>query len=67
MRALQDYGGGISSYRRIYIDDKIPFEEAQIITVPYSKWQRVIAMAGTNRFLPDKGRHMITLECTRRN
>lgn len=67
MRALQDYGGGISSYRRIYIDDKIPFEEAQIITVPYSiKWQRVIAMAGDKPawFYLDKGRHTITLECT---
>lgn len=67
MRALQDYGGGISSYRRLYIDGEIPFEEAQIITVPYSmNWQRVVAMSDGKPawFYLDKGRHTVTLECT---
>mgnify|MGYP000892629292 FL=1 len=67
MRALQDYGGGISSYRRLYIDREIPFEEAQIITVPYSiKWQKVTAMAGDKPawFFLDEGKHTVTLECT---
>ena len=67
MRTLQDYAGGISSYRRLYIDGKIPFDEARDITVPYSfKWQKVTVMAEDKpaMFYLDKGPHTVTLECT---
>lgn len=67
IRALQDYAGGISSYRRLYIDGKIPFEQARYISVPYSfKWQKVTVMADDKPALIylDKGVHTVTLECT---
>lgn len=67
MRALQDYAGGISSYRRLYIDGKIPFEEAQNISVPYSfKWQKITVTADDKPalFYLDRGPHTVTLECT---
>jgi len=68
IKARQDVENGQPSYRRLYIDGKIPFKEAENIKIPFStQWQMIIP-GGENDphlFYFEKGiKHIIRLEVT---
>lgn len=67
MRCRQDYVGGMSTYRRLYLDGKVPSEDTEILTVPYQGgWQKITVCAGEEAawFYLEAGRHTVTLEVT---
>lgn len=64
----QNYVLNGNSYRRLYIDGEIPFEEAKNIVFPYNTDWEVICFENENEepylFYLDEGKHSITLEVT---
>lgn len=67
-RALQNYRKSLSSFRAIYIDGEIPFQEMENYRIPYgSKWQEVILHDGNEspyKLFLTKGKHTFTFEAT---
>lgn len=64
MRARQDYSEGMSTYRRLYIDDEIPFKEAESLEFKYDfDWQTLV-MGGDSPYYIwlNKGIHTMSLE-----
>ena len=67
MRVLQMGNRGVKSSRRLYIDGKVPFAEAERIEVPYSdKWiNYIFGEDDPYWFYFEAGReYTLTLECT---
>ncbi len=66
MRVNTDFLRGMGSTRRLYIDGRIPFEEANHVTVPYApQWQMYTLSDGKGTLLPlylTKGSHTLKLE-----
>ena len=64
MRARQNIRNGLTSFRRIYIDNKVPYEELKNVEFPFSaKWN--IKMLGDEDpylFYLTKGTHEIKME-----
>ena len=66
-RAKQNYNEGSYSCRKLYIDDVIPFAEAENVTFTYdTRWQMKLPGGEDEpyQFYLEKGRHTITLEVT---
>lgn len=65
-RAKQDFKSGIFANRRLYIDGKVPFKEAETIQFKYGMgWQMV--KAGEDEpclFYLTKGKHQLKMEVT---
>ncbi|MGM0879932.1 MAG: extracellular solute-binding protein [Bacillota bacterium] len=63
-KARQNYKSGLFSNRRLYIDGKIPFQEAAAIKFPYqSDWyMKVVGDEKPYLFYLEEGTHEITLE-----
>lgn len=64
LRAYQKYNDGLSSYRTILVDGKVPFEEFLCYEFPYQGWQTVTPSdANGNPYLLyfAAGRHTLTL------
>lgn len=67
MRTKQSASRGLFSTRKVYIDDKIPFAEAQNAKFTYSSDWNVVTLGTDNEpfyFYLTKGKHTITLEAT---
>lgn len=66
LRTKQDYVSGAGSSRRIYIDGKVPFAEAESFTVPYElNWQSITLGEENNPwkfYLAAGETHVIRLE-----
>lgn len=71
-RFRQSYKRGMATYRKLYIDNKIPFEEAQHITFDYKTgFQYVVAGRKTEddgyenyKFYLTAGKHTLSLEAS---
>ncbi|WP_199619634.1 extracellular solute-binding protein [Paenibacillus alkalitolerans] len=63
-KARQNYKSGLFSNRRLYIDGKMPFQEAAAIKFPYqSNWyMKVVGDENPYQFYLEEGAHEITLE-----
>ncbi len=63
-RVKQNYKSGSFSVRRLYLDEKVPFEEASDIRFVYNLGWSIVTMGGdTPRYLwLDEGPHTIRLE-----
>lgn len=62
-RYKQNFLRGMSTYREIQIDGKVPFEELSVVDFPYtSSWD--LADTGEYRIYLTKGKHSITLTPT---
>ncbi|MCU6712641.1 extracellular solute-binding protein [Paenibacillus sp. J5C_2022] len=67
IKYLQSFQRGMTSYRRLYIDGKLPFREMDSIAFPFSSnWSmnRLGDEEGAYKFYLSKGRHEIKLEVT---
>ncbi len=66
MRVNTDFLRGMGSTRRLYIDGRIPFEEASHVTVPYApQWQMHTLCDKEGTLLPlylTKGAHTLRME-----
>ena len=64
VKARQNLTSGILSARRLYIDDKVPFAEADVLTFPYdSAWgQYVLGGEEPYLFYLEQGTHELRLE-----
>ncbi len=65
-RARQDYTGGLFVSRRLFIDGKIPFEEANALEFPFAMGWQVTTVGDKNgdyEFYLTEGRHTLSLEC----
>ncbi|GHH97808.1 extracellular solute-binding protein [Neobacillus kokaensis] len=67
-RGMQNYRKNLATFRTVYIDGKIPFEELKHFRIPYaSGWQEVI-LEGKGKspysIYLTKGKHTISLEAT---
>lgn len=67
-RGIQNYRKSLSSFRSIYIDGEIPFEELKNYRIPYAtKWQGTVLQDENESpysFYFTKGKHTITFEAT---
>ena len=66
-RFLQNFKDGIFTCRKLYIDGKVPFKEAESIRFHYaSNWQteKLGAEDKAFKFYLEEGKHEITLEAT---
>lgn len=62
---LKNSNQGLSSYRRLYIDGKVPFAEANGIEFPYNSKYEALTLGSDDEpyyFYFSKGRHEIKLE-----
>lgn len=66
MKAKQDLQIGQSSFRKIYIDNKIPFEEFKSVEFEYGTDYKMLTLGGENPYLVylEKGNHTIKMENT---
>ncbi|MFD0960557.1 extracellular solute-binding protein [Paenibacillus chungangensis] len=67
IKYLQSFQRGMISYRRLYIDGKLPFREMDSLAFPFSSnWSmnRLGDEDGAYKFYLSKGRHEIKLEVT---
>lgn len=67
MRTKQSSSRGLFSTRKVYIDDKIPFAEAQNCKFTYSSDWNIVTLGTENEpfyFYLTKGTHKITMEAT---
>ncbi len=67
LRFRQNLKDGIFTTRKLYIDDKIPFAEAELLRFRYSsRWQseKLGNDDGAFSFYLEKGHHTLTLEAT---
>ena len=66
MRVNTDFLRGMGSTRSLYIDGRVPFEEASHVTVPYAaQWQMYTLCDGEGTLLPlylAKGKHTLRME-----
>ncbi len=65
LRVRQNGNRGLNSYRRLYINDEVPFKEAQAIPFPFSEdWQNVVLgdESGEWLFRLKEGTNTIRLE-----
>jgi len=65
-RALQNYNEGTYSSRKLYIDGKVPFKEAENISIKYNRYWQMVVPGGDNPYLfyLSKGKHILKLEVT---
>lgn len=66
LRALQNYKSNFTVFRRITINDAVPFEEFNEVAIPYSPQWRNITLGGTTpfRIFLRKGPNTLGLEAT---
>lgn len=67
LRYKQDQKSGDVSFRTLYIDDKIPFQEAKSLAFTYDgNWQTIALGDGKDayKFYLSEGKHTIRLEAT---
>ena len=67
LRFRQSLKDGIFTTRKLYIDGKVPFDEAQFLRFRYSsKWQseKLGNDSGAFSFYLEKGKHTLTMEVT---
>ncbi|MDE0222526.1 MAG: extracellular solute-binding protein [Spirochaetaceae bacterium] len=64
VKAKQDINRGARSWRRISIDGKVPFREAEAVAFPYSSSYRVMPLGGEAPYLfhLEGGEHTIRME-----
>lgn len=65
LRARQSTNRGLFSTRKVYIDDKIPFAEAQNAKFTYASDWNIVTLGTENEpfyFYLEEGKHTITLE-----
>jgi ABC-type glycerol-3-phosphate transport system substrate-binding protein len=64
LRFKQDYNEGSSSFRRLYIDQTIPFKEAAEIEFKFFQGWQILQLGGSKPYLfyLSKGTHILTLE-----
>jgi len=68
MRCKQNVSRGLFSTRKVYIDDVVPFAEAQNCKFVYQSDYSVVTLGSDEDnpylFYLEKGKHSITMECT---
>lgn len=66
MRIRQDYTGGAPVYRRMLLDDKIPFQECETLEIAYESGFKRYVPGGDSPyyFYLSKGTHTLTLEAS---
>lgn len=66
MRAKQGYNEGTPSYRQIYLDGEIPFEEMKLYQFPYADGWSAFTLENSDgeayQFYLEEGEHTITME-----
>lgn len=67
MRYKQDTKSGAVSFRRLYIDGKVPFEEATSLMFPYDGSFKTVTLGNGKQdyqFYLEKGKHVLRMEVT---
>ena len=66
LKQRKNISKGLNSYRKLYIDNEIPFREAQNLSFGFSnKWQMtVLGNSEPYLFYLEKGKHQIKIETT---
>lgn len=64
IKARQNFVRGMNSVRKLYIDGKVPFKEAENVKFPYSAnwYMKTVGDESPNQFYLTKGTHEIKLE-----
>lgn len=67
LRSKQNVSRGLFSTRKLYIDDEVPFSEAQNCKFTYNSNYSIVTLGGESEaygFYLTKGKHRLTFECT---
>lgn len=67
LRSKQNVSRGLFSTRKLYIDNEVPFDEAQNCKFTYNSNYSIVTLGSSEEaydFYLSKGKHILTFECT---